>query len=53
MADNTNGAAAALSCIVDDSALLTGLSEDSKEDLKQWVRNGVINLFVPLYSESN
>lgn len=51
MANNTNGAAAALSCVVDDSALLTGLSEDTKEDLKAWVRNGIINLFVPLYSK--
>lgn len=50
MANPTNGVAAALNCIVDDSALLTGLSEDSKDDLKQWVRNGVINLFVPLYT---
>lgn len=30
--------------------LLTSLSEGSKEDLKQWVRIGVISLFVPLYS---
>lgn len=53
MADNMGGPPSALNCIVDDSALLAGLGEDSKEDLKQWVRNGVINLFVPLYSESH
>jgi len=40
-----------LSCIIDDSALLAGLQE--KGGLKQWVRNGAINLFVPLYSMLN
>lgn len=38
-----------LSCIIDDSALLAGLQE--QDELKQWIRNGAINLFVPMYSK--
>lgn len=38
-----------LSCIIDDSALLAGLKEQN--DLKQWIRDNAINVFVPLYSK--
>jgi len=39
-----------LSCIIDDSALLAGLKEQN--DLKQWIRDNAINVFVPLYSKT-
>lgn len=46
---NTAKGSEALSCIIDDSALLAGLKEQS--DLKQWIRDNAINVFVPLSSK--
>jgi len=41
---------ALLNCIVDESALLAGLSESVTEGIKNWITAGAINVFVPLYS---
>lgn len=40
-----------LNCIIDDSALLGGLKSRGDDNLARWVQEGLINLFVPLYSE--
>ncbi|KAB8337197.1 hypothetical protein FH972_021499 [Carpinus fangiana] len=40
----------ALNCIVDDSALLAGLSSDARYNITEWIADGAINAFVPLYT---
>ncbi|KAK4951332.1 hypothetical protein LTR10_010305 [Elasticomyces elasticus] len=37
-------------CIVDDSALVAGVKKSTRNGIKQWVKNGQIRLFVPLYA---
>jgi len=44
---------ALLNCIIDESALLAGLSEDAADGIKQWINTGAINVFVPLYSAAS
>lgn len=39
-----------LNCIIDESALLAGLKDRTKDNIKHWIRDGAINAFIPLYS---
>jgi len=41
---------APLNCIIDESALLAGLRDRTKDNIKHWIRDGAINAFIPLYS---
>ena len=41
----------ALNCIIDDSALIAGLKDYATANLRQWIRESVVNVFVPLYSK--
>lgn len=36
-------------CIVDDTALVAGVKKSTRNGIRQWVKNGQIRLFVPLY----
>ncbi|KAK3674929.1 hypothetical protein LTR78_005273 [Recurvomyces mirabilis] len=37
-------------CIVDDTALVAGVKRSTRNGIRQWVKNGQIRLFVPLYA---
>ncbi|KAH9825629.1 nuclear-transcribed mRNA catabolic process, nonsense-mediated decay [Teratosphaeria destructans] len=37
-------------CIVDDSALVAGVKNATRNGIRQWVKNGQIRLFVPLHA---
>lgn len=43
----------ALNCVVDDSALVAGVKDNSTNNIKKWINEGLINVFVPLYGESS
>ncbi|KAI9726888.1 MAG: hypothetical protein M1828_000236 [Chrysothrix sp. TS-e1954] len=40
----------ALNCIIDDSALIAGVRDSAGNNIKQWINNGLINIYVPLYT---
>ncbi|GAB7358462.1 hypothetical protein MBLNU230_g2526t1 [Neophaeotheca triangularis] len=37
-------------CIVDETALVAGVKKSTRNGIRQWVQNGQIRLFVPLYA---
>ena len=52
MSPNSVAAEQALNCIIDDSALVAGVRNDSGNNFKHWINSGLINVYLPLYSKS-
>ena len=42
-----------VNCIIDETAFIAGVERGTEKGIKEWISAGLIELFIPLYSESN